>query len=143
MQFSEVNTSMVFITRRETFSASHRLYNPELSEEKNIELFDKCANPNGHGHNYVLEVTVTGEPKQETGYVIDLKKLKEIIRREIISRVDHRHLNFDVDFLQGVIPTSENVAKAFWKVLKDKLGDAQLYSIRLHETENNSVEYKG
>ena len=134
---------MIFITRRETFSASHRLYNPKLSEAKNLELFDKCANPNGHGHNYVLEVTVVGEPKDETGYVIDIKRLKEIIRHEVISRVDHKHLNFDVDFLKGVIPTSENVAKAFWNILKDKFGDAQLHSIRLQETENNSVEYKG
>jgi 6-pyruvoyltetrahydropterin/6-carboxytetrahydropterin synthase len=134
---------MIFITRRETFSASHRLYNPDLSESRNVELFDKCANPNGHGHNFILEVTVAGEPKNETGYVIDMKKLKEIIRREVIAKVDHKHLNHDVDFLKNVIPTSENIAKAFWNVLKDKLGDARLYSIRLQETENNSVEYKG
>ncbi len=134
---------MILITRRETFSASHRLFNPELSEARNLELFDKCANPNGHGHNYVLEVTVAGEPKDETGYVIDMKRLKEIIRREVISRVDHKHLNYDVDFLKGVIPTSENIAKAFWNVLKDKLGDVRLHSIRLQETENNSVEFKG
>ena len=134
---------MIFITRRETFSASHRLYNPQLSEARNLELFDKCANPNGHGHNYVLEVTVAGEPQEETGYVIDMKRLKDIIRRELISKVDHKHLNHDVDFLKDVIPTSENIAKAFWNVLKDKLGDARLHSIRLQETENNSVEYRG
>jgi 6-pyruvoyltetrahydropterin/6-carboxytetrahydropterin synthase len=134
---------MIFITRRETFSASHRLFNPELSEAKNLELFDKCANANGHGHNYVLEVTVVGEPKDETGYVIDMKRLKDIIRRELISKVDHKHLNLDVDFMKDIIPTSENIAKAFWNVLKDKLSDAHLYSIRLQETENNSVEYRG
>ena len=134
---------MILITRRETFSASHRLFNPELSETRNLELFDKCANPNGHGHNYVLEITVAGEPRDETGYVIDMKRLKEIIRREVISRVDHKHLNYDVDFLRGVIPTSENIVKAFWNVLKDKLGDVRLHSIKLQETENNSVEYKG
>ena len=134
---------MVLVTRRETFSASHRLYNPELTDEKNHELFDKCANPNGHGHNYVLEVTIAGEPKDETGYVMDLKKLKEIIRSEVISKVDHKHLNFDVDFLHDVIPTSENIVKAIWDILKNKLGDVRLYSIRLAETENNSVEYKG
>ncbi len=133
----------MFVTRRETFSASHRLYNPALSEARNIELFDKCANPNGHGHNYVLEVTVVGEPAAETGYVIDIKKLKEIIRREIIARVDHKHLNYDVDFLKNVIPTSENIAEAFWDVLRDKFEGARLYSIRLHETENNVVEYRG
>ena len=134
---------MVFVTRRETFSASHRLYNPELTDERNVELFDKCANPHGHGHNYVLEITVAGEPKDETGYVIDLKTLKEVIRREVISKVDHKHLNYDVDFLKDVIPTSENIAKAFWDILKDKVGGARLYSVRLQETENNSVEYKG
>jgi len=134
---------MILITRRETFSASHRLFNPDLSEARNVELFDKCANPNGHGHNYVLEVTVAGETQSETGYVIDMKRLKEIVRREIIDKVDHKHLNFDVDFLRGVNPTSENVVKAFWNVLKNKLGDVQLHSIRLQETENNSVEYRG
>lgn len=134
---------MVLVTRRETFSASHRLYNPELTDEQNHELFDKCANPNGHGHNYVLEVTIAGEPKDETGYVMDLKKLKEIIRSEVISKVDHKHLNFDVDFLHDVIPTSENIVKAIWNILKNKMGDVRLYSIRLAETENNSVEYKG
>lgn len=134
---------MVLVTRRETFSASHRLYNPELTDEQNHELFDKCANPNGHGHNYVLEVTIAGEPKDETGYVMDLKKLKEIIRSEVISKVDHKHLNFDVDFLHDVIPTSENIVKAIWDILKNKMGDVRLYSIRLAETENNSVEYKG
>jgi len=134
---------MILVTRRETFSASHRLYNPALSEARNLELFDKCANPNGHGHNYILEVTVAGSPKEETGYVIDMKKLKDIIRREVISKVDHKHLNEDVDFLKGIIPTSENVAKAIWNVLKDKMGDAKLHSVRLQETENNSVLYQG
>jgi 6-pyruvoyltetrahydropterin/6-carboxytetrahydropterin synthase len=134
---------MMFVTRRETFSASHRLFNPHLSEARNFELFDKCANPNGHGHNYVLEVTVAGEPAADSGYVIDIKKLKDIIRSEIIAKVDHKHLNFDVDFLKGINPTSENVAKAFWNILKEKITDGRLYSVRLHETENNSVEYRG
>jgi 6-pyruvoyltetrahydropterin/6-carboxytetrahydropterin synthase len=134
---------MVYVTRRETFSASHRLYNPDLSEARNIELLDKCASPNGHGHNYVLEITVAGEPAEETGYVVDLKRLKEIFRAEVISRVDHKHLNFDVDFLKGINPTSENVAKAIWTILKDKIPNGRLYSIRLRETENNSVEYRG
>ena len=134
---------MVYITRRETFSASHRLYNPQLSDAKNVELFDKCANPNGHGHNYVLEVTVAGDPQKDTGYVIDLKDLKRIIRQEIIEKVDHKHLNHDVDFLKGMIPTSENIARAFWKILQPKIRGAELFSIRLQETENNSVEYRG
>jgi 6-pyruvoyltetrahydropterin/6-carboxytetrahydropterin synthase len=134
---------MVFVTRRAVFSASHRLYNPQLSEAENEAIYDKCSNKHGHGHNYVVEVTVAGEPRPETGYVIDLKKLKEIVAREIIDKVDHKHLNIDVDFMQNVIPTAENIAKAFWEVLSPKIHEGTLYSIRLHETENNVVEYRG
>ena len=134
---------MMLITRRETFSASHRLWNPDLSEAKNLELFDKCANANGHGHNYVLEVTVAGTPSSETGYVIDLKNLKQLIKREIIEKVDHKHLNLDVEFLRGIIPTAENVARTFWDILASKIPQGSLYAVRLHETENNSVEYRG
>jgi 6-pyruvoyltetrahydropterin/6-carboxytetrahydropterin synthase len=134
---------MVYVTRREVFSASHRLWNPNLSEPKNVELFDKCANVNGHGHNYVLEVTVAGSPRPESGYVVDLKTLKRIIRSEIVEKVDHKHLNLDVPFLQGVIPTAENIAKAFWNVLEGKILDGKLFAVRLSETENNSVEYRG
>ena len=133
----------MYITRREVFSASHRLWNSDLSEEQNIELFDKCANPNGHGHNFVLEVTVVGDIKNESGYVVDLKKLKNIIREEIISKVDHKHLNYDVDFLKDKIPTAENIVRAFWRVLETKISEAKLSAIRLHETENNIVEYRG
>jgi 6-pyruvoyltetrahydropterin/6-carboxytetrahydropterin synthase len=133
----------MYITRREVFSASHRLWNSDLSEEQNIELFDKCANPNGHGHNFVLEVTVVGDVKNESGYVIDLKKLKNIIREEIIQKVDHKHLNYDVDFLKDKIPTAENIVRAFWRVLETKISEAKLSAIRLHETENNIVEYRG
>ncbi len=134
---------MVYVTRRATFSAAHRLYNPQLSETENESIYDKCSNKHGHGHNYVVEVTVAGEPRPETGYVIDLKKLKEIVGREIIEKVDHKHLNVDVDFMQGVIPTAENIVKAFWQVLCPKISEGKLYSIRLHETENNVVEYRG
>lgn len=134
---------MMYITRRATFSASHRLYNPELSEEQNVALFDKCANTMGHGHNYVLEVTVAGDIRNETGYVIDLKKLKQIVRREILDKVDHKHFNHDVDFMAGIIPTAENIVKAFWRILAPKITEGTLYSIKLRETENNSVEYKG
>jgi 6-pyruvoyltetrahydropterin/6-carboxytetrahydropterin synthase len=134
---------MMYVTRRVTFSASHRLYNPLLSDADNELLFDKCANKNGHGHNYVLEVTVAGEPKERTGYVVDLKKLKEVLKSEIIEKVDHKHLNHDVDFLKGIIPTAENIAKAFWNVLQPMIPDGTLFAIRLHETENNVVEYRG
>jgi len=133
----------MYITRREVFSASHRLWNSDLPEEQNIELFDKCANPNGHGHNFVLEVTIVGNIKNESGYVVDLKKLKKIIREEIISKVDHKHLNYDVDFLKDKIPTAENIVRAFWKLLETKISEAKLSAIRLHETENNAVEYRG
>ncbi|MGH2569561.1 MAG: 6-pyruvoyl trahydropterin synthase family protein [Bacteroidota bacterium] len=134
---------MVYVTRRSTFSASHRLYNPDFSEEKNREIFDKCANAMGHGHNYVVEVTVAGDPQKETGYVIDLSKLKQIIKKEILDKVDHKHLNHDVGFLQGIIPTAENLAKAFWEILASKVPAGKLVSVRLRETENNVVEYRG
>ena len=134
---------MVTVTRRATFSASHRLYNPDLSEKENAELFDKCANLHGHGHNYVLEVTVAGEPDPKTGYVIDLKRLKEIISREVLAKVDHKHLNMDVDFMRGIIPTAENIARAIWSVLEPRIPQGSLYRIRLHETENNVVEISG
>ena len=133
----------MYITRREVFSASHRLWNPDLTEEQNIELFDKCANPNGHGHNFILEVTVIGDVKDKSGYVVDFKKLKHILRTEIIQKVDHKHLNYDVDFLKGIIPTAENIVRAFWRVLETKISEGKLFSIRLHETENNVVEYRG
>ncbi len=134
---------MVYVTRRLTFSASHRLFNPSLSEAENERIFDKCSNKHGHGHNYVLEVTVAGNPNPETGYVIDLKKLKAIMMREIIEKVDHKHLNLDVEFLRGVIPTAENIAKAFWKILEPQITEGRLHSVRLHETENNVVEVLG
>jgi len=134
---------MIYVTRRVTFSASHRLFNPQLSEEDNEALFDKCSNKNGHGHNYVMEVTVAGEPQERTGYVVDLKRLKEILKLEITDKVDHKHLNEDVDFMKGIIPTAENIARVFWKILQPKISDGKLFAIRLHETENNVVEYRG
>ena len=134
---------MVYVTRRETFSASHRLHNPALSEAQNLQIFDKCNNPHGHGHNYELEVTVAGPVRSETGYVVDLKVLKEVIRREIIAKVDHKHLNHDVEMFRDVIPTAENIARVFWTVLAPKIPGGTLHLIRLRETENNVVEYRG
>ena len=133
----------VYVTRRSTFSASHRLYNPALSDAENNELFDKCANPHGHGHNYVLEVTVAGKPGKKSGYVIDLKKLKRIIQEEVLSKMDHKHLNLDVESFKGVIPTAENIAVVIWNLLVPRITEGKLFSIRLHETENNVVEYRG
>jgi 6-pyruvoyltetrahydropterin/6-carboxytetrahydropterin synthase len=134
---------MVYVTRKAQFSASHRLFNPSWSDERNEEVFGKCNNPNGHGHNYEIEVTVGGIPPSDTGMVIDLKKLADIIEEEIIERVDHKHINKDVDFMEGVIPTAENMAIAFWKILSPKIREGSLASIKLYESANNYVEYRG
>lgn len=134
---------MLFITRREVFSASHRLHNSDLTDEENQNLFGKCNNPNGHGHNYTLEVIVAGEIDNRTGYVVDLKELKTIIIDNVVKKVDHKHLNHDVDFLDGINPTTENFAVKIWDQLVDKIPSGKLYSVKLYETENNYIEYKG
>jgi len=134
---------IVYITRRETFAAAHRLFKPELSDEENLKLFGKCSNPNWHGHNYTLEVIVAGEVDAYTGFVMDLKELKEIARENVISKVDHKNLNLDTDFMKDKIPTAENIVIAIWNELKDKITKGKLYSVKLYETENNYFEYKG
>lgn len=134
---------MIYVTRREVFSASHRLHNNNLTDEENQLLYGKCNNKNGHGHNYILEVVVCGEINPKTGYLIDLKLLKTIIREEIIKYVDHKHFNYDVEFMKGINPTTENIAIAFWHRLVNKIPSGNLFSIKLSETENNYVEYKG
>ncbi|KAF0152757.1 MAG: 6-pyruvoyltetrahydropterin synthase (6-pyruvoyl tetrahydrobiopterin) synthase [Ignavibacteria bacterium] len=134
---------MVYVTRREVFSASHRLFNPNLTEEENYSLFGKCSNENGHGHNYVLEITICGEVDSKTGYLMDLKLLKQIIIDNVISKVDHKNLNLDVNFLTGKIPTAENIAISIWEELENKIPNGNLFSVKLKETENNFVEYKG
>jgi 6-pyruvoyltetrahydropterin/6-carboxytetrahydropterin synthase len=134
---------MILVTRREIFSSSHRLYNPNFSDDENERVFGKCSNLNGHGHNYILEVIVAGEVDTQTGYVIDLKLLKEIIIENVIKRVDHKNLNLDVEFLKDKIPTAENIAIGIWDQLVNKIPSGKLYSIKLYETENNYVEYKG
>ncbi len=134
---------MVYITRRETFSAAHRLYNPAWSDERNMAVFGNDANPHGHGHTYTLEVTVRGEVDPETGMVLDLRDLRDTIRSTIIAKVDHANLNLDVDFLHGTIPSAENIVVACWQQLQPALIGAQLYRLRLWESENNSVEYYG
>jgi 6-pyruvoyltetrahydropterin/6-carboxytetrahydropterin synthase len=132
---------MLYITRKEHFSASHKLNNPKIPEKKNEKIFGKCNNL--HGHNYYLEVTLCGEPDINSGYVFDLKKLSKIISKEILQKVDHKYLN-ELDMFKNVIPTTENMAKIFWKILYSKLKTktAQLYSVKLYETEKNMVEYK-
>ena len=133
----------VYLTRRETFAAAHRLFRPELSDEENFKLFGKCSNPNWHGHNYTLEVTVFGEVNSQTGFVMDIQKLKGIIHEFVISKVDHKNLNIDTEFMKGIIPTSENISVAIWNQLADKITGGKLYSVKLFETENNYFEYKG
>jgi 6-pyruvoyltetrahydropterin/6-carboxytetrahydropterin synthase len=134
---------MIYVTRSATFSASHRLFNPTFSDERNIEVFDKCNNLLGHGHNYRLDVTVRGLPDAETGYVIDLKKLKAIMETVVIDKVDHKHLNYDVGFLQGIIPTVENLCVLFWRELERVLPVGSLHSVKLWESEQNVAEYFG
>ena len=133
----------VYLTRRETFAAAHRLFKPELSDEENFKMFGKCSNPNWHGHNYTLEVTVFGDVNVDTGFVLDIKKLKEILHKYVISKVDHKNLNIDTEFIKDMIPTSENITIAIWGQLEDKLPGGKLYSVKLYETENNYFEYKG
>lgn len=134
---------VVYITRRETFAAAHRLFKPELSDEENLKIFGKCSNPNWHGHNYTLEVIVAGEVDADTGFVMDLKDLKEIVRKNVISKVDHKNLNLDTDFMKGKITTSENIVIAIWNELEDKITKGKLVSVKLYETENNYFEFKG
>ncbi|HWF43217.1 MAG TPA: 6-carboxytetrahydropterin synthase [Candidatus Kapabacteria bacterium] len=134
---------MVYVTRKAHFSAAHRLFNPHFSDEKNEAVFDKCNNPHGHGHNYTIEVTVAGTPDPETGYVIDLKKLGQIMDEFVVDRVDHKHLNFDVPELSGIIPTAENIAVVFWSLLASRIAEGKLYSVRVAESDNNFAEYRG
>jgi 6-pyruvoyltetrahydropterin/6-carboxytetrahydropterin synthase len=136
----------VEITHRQEFSASHRLHNPALSDEENRELYGLCNNLNGHGHNYVVEVTVRGPVPTGTGMVMDLNRLQALVLRRLIAPVDHKHLNHDVPFLEGVIPTAENVAVAFWRELETSLGafpGCSLHRIRVRESRMNFVDYHG
>ena len=139
---------MVFLTRRATFSASHYYWNDDWTAEKNEQVFGKCANRNGHGHNYTLEVTVAGEPDPVTGFVVDLKWLKDVMEREVLSVYDHHHLNLEVDeFGAGkLIPTTENIAAAAWRRLEQAVNAARgtkLSRVRVYETPEIFAEYRG
>jgi 6-pyruvoyltetrahydropterin/6-carboxytetrahydropterin synthase len=125
------------------FSAAHRLNREDWDEEKNRRVFDKCNNLHGHGHTYELDVTVEGEVDLETGYVMDFGDLKRTIRERVIQRLDRRHLNHDVDFLSGVIPTAENIAAGIWHELEGRVAPARLVRVTLNETEKNRVIYEG
>ncbi len=133
----------VYVTRRAQFNAAHRLHNAEHSEAWNEATFGACNNPNWHGHNYVLEVTVAGTPAADTGYVVDLVVLKQLIKTRVTNHVDHRNLNLDVDFLRGIMPSTENLAIAFWDRLAPHIPAGRLYRVRLFETDRNFVEYYG
>ena len=135
----------VYLTRRERFNAAHKLWNPSWSDDKNHEVFGKCANENWHGHNYELFVTVKGTPNPETGYCMDLKVLSEIIKKKVINKIDHRNINIDVDFMEGKMASTENLAIAFWEEIENEINttSCQLYSIEVFETENNSIKYFG
>lgn len=136
---------MIYLTRRERFSAAHRMFRHDWTDEKNQEVFGKCSNPNWHGHNYILWVTIKGEPDNDTGFVMNINFLKKIIQDRIIEKLDHRNINTDVDFMTGKIATTENLAVGIWKELKPFIEAAgvQLHCVKIEETENNSIEYYG
>lgn len=135
---------MVYLTRRETFNAAHRLYNDHWSEEKNDIVFGKCANRNWHGHNYTLYVTVKGEPDPETGFIINVKDLSRIVKQYVVDKLDHSNLNMDVDFIpKDLHPTTENLVKLIWQQLEPHIQGCSLHCIKLYETENIYAEYFG
>lgn len=136
---------MIYLTRRERFSAAHRMFRQDWSDKKNQEVFGKCSNPNWHGHNYVLWVTVKGEASDDHGFVLNINVLKKVIQEKVIEKIDHKNINLEVPFMTGKIATSENLAIAIWNELKDPVEreGAQLYCVKIEETENNSIEYYG
>lgn len=138
---------MIYVSRHEHFNAAHKLYNPSWTKEKNEEVFGPCANENWHGHNFDLIVTVKGEPNQDTGFVVDLKKLSTLIRKEVIEVFDHKNLNLDVEVMRGKMASTENMAIEIWKILQSTLPNitstAQLHCVKLYETPRNFVEYFG
>jgi len=134
---------MIYLTRRASFSASHRLWSKQLTEAENYAIYEKCANPNGHGHNYVLEVTVRGTPDAQTGMVLNLTELKDAMNEQVVKWVDHKHLNYDVPWLEGSIPTTEVLVVKFWERLLSAFPKDMLYEVKLYETENNVASYRG
>lgn len=136
---------MIYITRRERFNAAHRLFRPDFTDEQNMEVFGKCSNPNWHGHNYELFVTIKGDPDPETGFLVNLKLLSQLIREKVISKLDHSNINLEVDFMSGVFASTEMLAIGIWQQLENdvrQLG-AELHSVKIFESENNSAEYFG
>jgi 6-pyruvoyltetrahydropterin/6-carboxytetrahydropterin synthase len=140
-----IHNYMIYLTRRERFCAAHRMFRQDWSDEVNRTVFGKCSNPNWHGHNYVLWVTIKGEPSSEHGFVMNINILKEIILDKIINKIDHKNINLEVDFMNGKIATTENLAVAIWNELRQPIekAGALLHCIKIEETENNSIEYYG
>ena len=136
---------MIYLTRRERFSSAHRMFRQDLSDEENMKVYGKCSNPLWHGHNYVLKVTVKGEPDPEVGYFMNATRLKEIINEKVIAKLDHKNMNVETDFMAGKVATTENLAIAIWDELRAPLAaeGALLHCIRVEETENNFIEYYG
>lgn len=135
---------IVIVTRRAHFSSAHRVFRDDWSDEENLRVFGDCANPNWHGHNYELVVSVAGPVDPETGFVMDLKHLKDVMHTRVVADVDHRNLNTEVSWLDGIIPSTENLAVAVWGRIADQLpGGVRLASVVIQETRNNSVEYRG
>lgn len=139
--------TMIYVSRKEHFNAAHKLYNPKWSREKNEEVFGPCANENWHGHNFEMIVTVKGKPDPDTGFVVDLKKLSNLIKESVIEKIDHKNLNVDVDFMKGKMASCEVLVEEIWKILAPAARKitprGELYSIRLYETPNNFVEFFG
>ena len=136
---------MIYITRRERFNAAHRLFRADFSDEQNMEVFGKCSNPNWHGHNYELFVTVKGNIDEKTGFLVNLKTLSKIIKQHVINKLDHKNINLEVDFMQDKLASTENLSVGIWDELKqhiDKIG-AEIHCVRVVESENNFVEYFG
>jgi len=136
---------MIYITRRERFNAAHRLFRAEYSDEKNLKIFGKCSNPNWHGHNYELFVTVKGEVNPKTGFLINLKALSKIIREEVIEKIDHKNINIEVDFMKNRMASTENLTIGIWKQLEKEVSglNVTLHCVKIYESENNFVEYFG
>lgn len=144
MNTPENSKPILYLTRKYEFCASHRLFNPMFSDEENTRIFRECASPNGHGHNYELEVTVQGSPADRTGMIVDMWQLDQIVQQHLLKKVDHKHLNLDVEFLRDVIPTAENIVYACWRQLAPHIPpEARLSRLRLLETRNNFAEYRG
>ena len=131
----------VKVSRKEHFNAAHRLYNPDWSDEKNSKIFGKCSNPNYHGHNYEVIVSLVGEPNADTGYVFDMKVLSDLIKENVLRKFDHKNLNLDTEYFKNLNPTAENIAVVIWRILRQKIDSNLELKITLYETERNFVEY--